>query len=113
MGLDRVIDDEDDVGIAAASVAELLLGVALADERHRASRQSFVEAVLEAVLIIDYDLSVARAHAHLLAAVRRAGRPRGAHDLIIAATAAATGRIVVTADPQGFADLPDVRTRTH
>jgi tRNA(fMet)-specific endonuclease VapC len=46
-------------------------------------------------------------------AVRRAGRPRGAHDLIIAATAVATGRIVVTADGDGFADLPGVSVRGY
>jgi tRNA(fMet)-specific endonuclease VapC len=50
-------------------------------------------------------------HARLLAHVRRAGRPRAAHDLIIAATAAATGRSVMTLDGKaGFGDLPGVRT---
>ena len=34
---------------------------------------------------------------------------RGAHDLIIAATARATGRTIVTLDRRGFADLPRVR----
>ena len=34
--------------------------------------------------------------------MRRAGRPRGAHDLIIAATAAAAGRTVVSADRRAF-----------
>jgi tRNA(fMet)-specific endonuclease VapC len=48
----------------------------------------------------------------LLTAVRRAGRPRGAHDLIIAATALATARTVVSADLTGFDDLPGVVVRT-
>lgn len=95
------------------SAAELLLGIELADPRHKDDRQRFVERVLEAVLVVDYDLTVARRHSELLASVRRAGRPRGAHDLIIAATAAATERVVVTADPQGFVDLPNVQVRTH
>jgi tRNA(fMet)-specific endonuclease VapC len=50
-------------------------------------------------------------HTELLVAVRRAGRPRGAHDLIIAATAAATGRVIVTSDRLGFDDLPGIMIR--
>ncbi|MBA2338601.1 MAG: hypothetical protein H0V96_12770 [Acidimicrobiia bacterium] len=56
---------------------------------------------------------MAGAHAALLAEVRETGRPRGAHDLIIAATAMATDRILVTADSAGIADLSDVRIRTY
>jgi tRNA(fMet)-specific endonuclease VapC len=41
---------------------------------------------------------VAAVHAKLLVATRRQGRRRGAQDLIIAATAKATGREVVSAD---------------
>jgi tRNA(fMet)-specific endonuclease VapC len=58
-----------------------------------------------------YDLDAARAHAGLLAHTRRSGRPRGAHDLQIAATALARSRTVVSADPAGFADLPGVALR--
>jgi tRNA(fMet)-specific endonuclease VapC len=55
---------------------------------------------------------VAVQHAALLAHVRRAGRPRGAHDLIIAATARATDRVLVTTDAKaGFTDLPEVKVR--
>jgi tRNA(fMet)-specific endonuclease VapC len=50
-------------------------------------------------------------HARLLAATRRSGKPRGAHDLIIAATAIGSGRVVVTADARGFAELPDLVVR--
>jgi tRNA(fMet)-specific endonuclease VapC len=48
----------------------------------------------------------------LLAHVGRTGRARGAHDLIIAATAAARDRFVVSTDSAGFADLPGVSVRT-
>jgi tRNA(fMet)-specific endonuclease VapC len=109
--LDSVIADDDDVVIAAISAAELLVGVHLADEANRARRSSFVEAVLTSIPIEDYDLQVARAHADLLAYVRRTGRPRGAHDLLIAATAAATHRTIVSADADAFADLPGVTRR--
>jgi len=67
--------------------------------------------VLQTLSVEDYTLATARAHAHLLAAVRASGNPRGAHDLIIAATAIATGRAVVTTDRRGFSDLPGVDVR--
>lgn len=104
--------DEDDVAIAAVTAAELLVGVEWATARHRQRRRQFVEAVLGAIPVEGYDLAVARAHASLLAAARRAGRPRGAHDLIVAATAVSTDRIVVTTDASGFAGLPGVRVRS-
>jgi tRNA(fMet)-specific endonuclease VapC len=109
--LDSLIADEDDVVVAAISAAELLVGVHLADDAHRAQRASFVEAVLSAIPIEDYNLDVARAHAQLLAHIRRSGRPRGAHDMLIAATAAATHRTVVSADEEAFSDLPGVAHR--
>jgi len=111
MQLDALLEDDDDVVIAAVTSAELLVGVLLADDANREGRASFVEAILATVPIEDYDLDVARAHAELLAHVRRAGRHRGAHDLIVAATAAATRRSVVSADVQAFADLPGVTHR--
>lgn len=111
--LDSVIGDDDDVAIAAVTVAELLVGVQMADtKRRRAARDAFVHDVLEAVPVISYDEEIARDHAELLVAVRRADRPRGAHDLIIAATARATGRTVLTGDGAAFADLPGVALRT-
>ena len=109
--LDAILRDEDEPAIAAITVAELGVGVATAKGKRRTSRQAFLDAIVGALPVLPYDLAVARAHADLLVAARRAGRPRGAHDLIIAATAAATGREVVTADGSGFADLPGVRLR--
>ena len=106
--LDKAIDDGDDVAIAAITVAELRVGVQMAKGRRREKRERFAAAVLDAVSIEVYDLDVAEAHAALLAHVRRTGKPRGAHDLIIAATARAHERQVVSLDQSGFAELPDV-----
>jgi tRNA(fMet)-specific endonuclease VapC len=109
--LDDLIDDQDDVAVAAITVAELLVGVELASAVRRPQRQALVESIVAAIPVEDYDLDVARSHALLLAHTQRSGRRRGAHDLIIAATARARGRIVVTADRGGFADLPGVSVR--
>lgn len=106
--LGEAIDDGDDVAVAAITVAELGVGVQLAKGRRRGTRERFVAAVLDAVSIEVYDLQVAEAHAALLAHARRTGTPRGAHDLIIAATARARQRQVVSLDQGGFAELPGV-----
>lgn len=111
--LDDVIADDDDAAIAAITVAELLVGAYLADDAHRPDRQAFVIDVIDVVPIVDYDEAVASSHAELLAFVRRQGRPRGAHDLIIAATAKATRREVVSADNSAYGDLPGVVVRSH
>jgi tRNA(fMet)-specific endonuclease VapC len=111
--LEAAINDEDDVAVAAISVAEMLVGVELASTKYRPRREAFVNDVVSSLPIVPYDLSVAGEHARLLAAVKIAGRPRGAHDLIIAATARATNRKVITADPEAFDDLPGVDVRPH
>lgn len=106
--LDGLIGDGDDVVIASITAAELLVGVHLADDARRPLRAAFVDEVIATIPTVDYDLDVAQAHAELLAHVRRAGSPRRAHDLIIAATAKTTTRTVVSADVGAFADLPGV-----
>lgn len=109
--ISELVADDDDVAMAAITVAELLVGVELADRRRRPARARLIELLLETVPVEPYDLGVARVHSKLLAELHRAGRPRGAHDLIIAATAIATARMVVTADARGFADLPGLEVR--
>jgi tRNA(fMet)-specific endonuclease VapC len=108
----EAIDDGDDVAVAAVTVAELKVGVQLAKGRGREKREQFVAAILDAVTIEAYDLDVTEAHAALLAHVRRKGTPRGAHDLIIAATARARDRQVVSLDRGVFAELPGVAEAT-
>jgi len=113
LALDAVIGDEDDVAIAAVTVAELLVGVALASGRKRSARQEYVDDIVGSIPVIPYDTQVAVEHVQLLTAVRNTGRPRGAHDLLIAATARATERTVVTADGSAFTDLPGVTVQGH
>ncbi|MBB5786069.1 PIN domain-containing protein [Jiangella mangrovi] len=110
-GLRAVLANDDDVAVAAVTIAELQLGVELATDEYRQSRQEFVDGVRALIPVEDYTTDVAVVHARLLAHVRRIGKPRGAHDLIIAATAAATARVLVTRDDQArFDDLPGVHS---
>ena len=109
--LDRLIADDDEPAIAAITIAELSVGVELATGRRKTNRRAFLDDLLDTLPVIGYDIDVASAHTALLVAVQRAGRPRGAHDLIIAATALASARTVVTSDRSGFDDLPGVVVR--
>lgn len=105
---DSIVDD-DDLVIAAITVAELRVGIALASAHHRPARADFLVSVLETLPVEPYDLATAEAHGRLLAHVHRAGTKRGAHDLIVAATAVATRRTVLTTDRNAhFAELPGV-----
>lgn len=109
--LDDVIDDGDDVAISVVTIAELRVGVLLATGRRQAARSAYVDDVVATIPVLAYDVEVAEAHAELLLEVRSQGRPRGAHDLIIAATAKAFDRMVISTDRTAFRDLPGVEVR--
>ncbi|MHB8690514.1 MAG: PIN domain-containing protein [Solirubrobacteraceae bacterium] len=106
-----VLPEDANVAISAVTAAELLVGVELAGEPNREHRATMVDGVIERVEIIAFDLDITRHHASLLAHTRRSGRPRGAHDLQIAATARATNRVVITTDATAFNDLPGINYR--
>lgn len=107
--LTKTLERDDDVVIAAVTVAELRTGIELATVRRRAARTEFLVRVLETLPVEPYDVEVAEAHGRLLAHVHRLGARRGAHDLIIAATAVATRRTVLTTDRSAhFDELPGV-----
>lgn len=111
--LDEFIEDDDDVAVAAVTIAELRVGALLADGRRRTTRAAFVDEVIDTIPALGYDLDVAEAHAELLVQVRAQGKPRSAHDLIIAATAKAFDRTIVSADDGAFRELPGITVRGH
>lgn len=110
-GLLAGIEPDDDVAIAAVTLGELLTGVELADdEARRTQRRAFVENLRQILPVLTYGEETAARHGALLAHVHRAGTPRGAHDLIIAATAIETNRVILTTDRAArFHDLPGLR----
>jgi len=111
IGHAEVLPDDAEVAISAVTASELLVGVELADDADRERRAALVEGAIARAEVIAFDLDVARHHASLLGHVRRAGQPRGAHDLQVAATARATGRILITTDASAFEGLPNVAFR--
>jgi tRNA(fMet)-specific endonuclease VapC len=59
--------------------------------------------------MLDYTQATAVHHGRLLAPARRSGWPRRAHNLIVAAHAAETGRAILSRDVTGcFSELPGV-----
>lgn len=108
--IDRTELDADDLAIAAVTVAEYRVGIELADSAQRAADRARALTAITSVLdVLDYTDATAAHHARLLAHTRRAGSRRGAHDLIIAAHAAESGRMLLTRDAKArFGDLPGV-----
>ncbi len=108
--IDRSALHDDELAIAAVTVAEYRVGIELADTAARAAdRARALAAIVASVDVLDYTDATASHHARLIAHVRRTGTPRGAHDLIIAAHAAETGRIILSRDAAArFGDLPGV-----
>lgn len=99
----------DDVALASITLTELRAGALLADESRRPVRDAAVARAAATFDLLPYTDSVSLKHAELLVWTRRNGSPRGAFDLITAATAAATGRTLVTTDnAAAFAELPGV-----
>lgn len=108
--IDRTQFDEDDIAVAAVTVAEFRTGIELARTPEQAAdRARSLAILLDLITVLDYTENTAAHHARLLATTRRAGRHRGAHDLIIAAHAAQSGRVLVSADANArFGELPGV-----
>ena len=108
--IDRSALDDDELAIAAVSVAEYRVGIEMADTAERAADRARALAVItSAVEVLEYTQATATHHGRLLAHVRRTGAPRAAHDLIIAAHGAETGRIILSRDAKArFSELPGV-----
>ena len=110
--LDRSTLDEDELAVASITVAEYRTGIELADTPERAAARARALATITSVIeVLDYTPVTAAHHARLLAHVRKTGSPRGAHDLIIAAHATETGRLLLTKDAKArFSNLPGITT---
>ena len=108
--IDTAALDDDELAIASVSVAEYRVGIELADTPERAAERARALTTITSVIdVLDYTATTAAHHGRLLAHARRPITPRGAHDLIIAAHAAETGRTVVSRDVKArFNDLPGV-----
>ena len=102
----------ESVYMAAITVSELLAGVKLAktaDEHIR--RHTHAEKVLLHIPVIEFDIEIARVYAELYAyALAETGRRKTKpHDLQVAATALASGNIVLTRNLDDFVKIPGLQ----
>jgi predicted nucleic acid-binding protein len=96
---DAELDLPADAAISVITLGELRAGVVRArDGRTRAARQARLTAVRAAFAPLLVDESVAEHYGDALAHARDAGRGVKASDLLIVATASATGRALHTLD---------------
>jgi tRNA(fMet)-specific endonuclease VapC len=99
-----------ELAISAVTASELVHGIHRGTKKsHRASREVFVERLLEVWPVLPFDLTAARLHGRLWAALAAKGISIGAHDLLIGATALANGMAVVTRDKRSFPKIPGLQ----
>jgi tRNA(fMet)-specific endonuclease VapC len=98
---------QEEVALAAITASELLHGIHRAVRLpDRTRREAFVEQLLAHIPVVPFDLLVARVHARLWARLAAKGLAIGAHDLLIGATAIASGARVATRDVRSFRQIP-------
>ncbi len=98
-GDDGALDLPDIAAISVVTLGELRGGVLLAaNSAVRATRQARYTAVRDAFDPLPIDEAVAESYGEVLAGARTAKRITTATDLLIIATAAATGRALFTFD---------------
>ena len=93
------------------NVAELFVGVELADDRLNELQR--VENVLEKIIILEFDQRAAQRFGYITARLQKRGRPAGDMDVLIAAVAIANGQSLVTRNTRHFAEMPGLRVETY
>ena len=106
LGLEALRDtipENEEVAIAAVTVSEILAGIYRAsDPVRRRTREVFLDAILDAVAVLPFDLRVARTYGRLWADLAIRGHFPGIHDAQIAATALTHGYDVLTENTSDF-----------
>ena len=93
--------------IAAIEIAELQIGVLMADtDSRRTARARFAARVREHCRVIPFGELESERMASIYVELRRRGTPIGDHDLQIAATALVHGHSVMTANAREFGQVP-------
>jgi tRNA(fMet)-specific endonuclease VapC len=93
------------------NVAELHVGVHRSD--NPAKERKRVDAVLDVFGVLEFDDAAAQLFGQITAHLQASGRPAGDMDVLIAATAMASGQCLVTANPAHFGDIPQFDVEAH
>jgi predicted nucleic acid-binding protein len=97
---------DEEIKLAAISVAELGRSVERATGIHRARRQKYMQAILGVFEVAPYSQMAAVEHARLWSDVEAAGQRMSPHDLMLAAIAKESGATIVTFNTRRFAAVP-------
>ena len=98
-----------DIFASAITVSELFLGIHFSREEFKQKRLSYVEGILEDLLIIDFDYELAQTHANISAQLRKEGNLIGPNDLIIAATCIHYQHSLLTFNIKEFSRVPNLK----
>ena len=93
------------------NVAELLVGVELADDRLEELQR--VQDVLEEMTILDLDQRATQRFGYITARLQRLGRPAGDLDVLIASVALANGQSLVTRNTRHFTEIPGLQLESY
>jgi tRNA(fMet)-specific endonuclease VapC len=103
---------DEEIKIAAITVAELWRSVESASGSHRTRRATFLNQVLLPFEVVPYTGRAAVEHARVWADLDSAGQRISPHDLILAATAIECGAAVVSFNARRFASVPGLTVVT-
>lgn len=103
----------DQFFLSVITASELLHGVHRArTTQQRAQRSAYVEAVIARFPLLDLDLSAARSHAQLWAALAIRGALIGPNDLWLAAACLSHGLAIATSNVREFERVPGLIVET-
>jgi predicted nucleic acid-binding protein len=97
---------DEEVAIAAITVAELWRTAERAAGAHRVNRLAFLQKLLEVFEVVPYSEKIAIEHARLAVMLETTGQRVSMLDQILAATALESGATIVTLNTKRFAAIP-------
>jgi len=103
---DSLAPDDAAAAIASITVSELLHGVERDASPRAPARKAWLNELIASFSVLDFDEECARVHSELWAGLEKAGRPIGAHDMLIAATALRHDMRVATFNLKDFKRVP-------
>ena len=98
----------EDLAISTVTAMEIDYGLRL-NARLARRLQPVMDAFIETVHLLPYDLAAAQATAEFRTVLKQKGRPIGAYDALIAGTALAEGLILVTSNVREFSRVGALR----
>jgi tRNA(fMet)-specific endonuclease VapC len=96
---------DEEIQIAAITIAELWHGVERASSAYRVERQDYIRKILSLVNILPYTEATALKHARIWAELESSGKMIGFYDLIVAATALERRSAVATFNQRHFTQV--------